>query len=56
VLTQMLLHPEMYEERYVQTYGTVPKSGEKSFCTVRVILKALIHGTIVLATGNATCL
>ena len=27
VLTQMLLHPELYEERYFETYGTTPRSG-----------------------------
>jgi len=28
VLTQMLLHPELYEERYFETYGTAPRSGK----------------------------
>lgn len=28
VLTQMLLHPELYEEKYFETYGTAPRSGK----------------------------
>ena len=27
VLTQMLTHPEMYEESYFETYGRSPRSG-----------------------------
>ncbi|KXJ29190.1 lysosomal-associated transmembrane protein 4A [Exaiptasia diaphana] len=51
VLTQMLLHPEMYEERYYHTYGTVPRSADNSvalaiaFCSF-VITTLLIYGAI----------
>ncbi|KAK3751769.1 hypothetical protein QZH41_013241, partial [Actinostola sp. cb2023] len=51
VLTQMLLHPEMYEEGYYQKYGTIPKSTDNSvalaiaFCSF-VITTLLIYGAI----------
>ncbi|XP_031557386.1 lysosomal-associated transmembrane protein 4A-like [Actinia tenebrosa] len=51
VLSQMLLHPEMYEEKYIQTYGTVPRSSDNSvalaiaFCSF-VITSLLIYGAI----------
>ncbi|XP_048582837.1 lysosomal-associated transmembrane protein 4A [Nematostella vectensis] len=51
VLAQMLLHPEVYEEKYYQTYGTVPRSADNSvalaiaFCSF-VITALLIYGSI----------
>lgn len=51
VLTQMLLHPELYEERYFETYGTTPRSADNSvalaiaFCSFLITI-LLIYGAI----------
>jgi len=51
VLTQMLLHPGLYEEKYYQTYGTVPRTADNSvalaiaFCSF-IITTLLIYGAI----------
>lgn len=51
VLTQMLTHPEMYEESYFETYGRSPQSADNSvalaiaFCSF-IITVLLIYGSI----------
>jgi len=51
VLTQMLTHPELYEESYFETYGRSPRSADNSvalaiaFCSF-IITVLLIYGAI----------
>ncbi|CAH3151199.1 lysosomal-associated transmembrane protein 4A-like [Pocillopora verrucosa] len=52
VLTQMLLHPELYQERYFETYGTTPRSADNSVALAIAFFSFLI--TILLIYGAIT--